>query len=486
MEDALCCPHPLHLPGVPPTLWTVLRQAAGTRRLALVGGAVRDWLLHHQHRDPWRGLVDLDLVIEAKDTWPPSVGPDASGGNPNQPMAPTWPSPAWRLVERLSGLEAGVTVRAARPHGQYGTVEVELELDDLSASAGRPAPAPTRLLLDVASARGETYPVPADNPVVRFGALEDDLARRDLTINAMAMELATGTLLDPHGGQADLAHRRLRFLHEDSLRDDPTRLVRAARYAARLGFSLAPESQSQAVRTLAAWPWAWHPGDAPTQAPAALGTRLRRELELLLEQDNWWLALECLQTWGGLLLLDPALQADRHWARRLHWARRWRLPLLAALVAGAGDPLALAERLQLPHRHHKLLAQFLVLRRQLVEPLAPNPKNSHPKRQDPKGQGPKGQDPKAMRSPPNHSNQDNPWHWCERLERPGLSPDAVALALICGLGPRRPLLRWLLRWRHLGPAHTAQELIDAGLRPGPELGERLRQSRRERLERERP
>jgi poly(A) polymerase len=425
-------------------LWTVLRDAAGAERIALVGGAVRDWLLHHHHRDPWRGLVDLDLVIEAGDMPHPPAGGSPSG-------SPGLPSPAWRLVERLTARAEGVTVRAARPHGQYGTVEVELELDPPVASDGAsPAPAPVRLLLDVASARGEAYPVAAANPVVCFGALEDDLARRDLTINAMAIDLATGVLLDPHGGSRDLERRTLRFLHPDSLRDDPTRLPRAARYAARLGFDLAPESQAQASRTLAAWPWPWRPGDPPARAPAALATRLRRELELLLEQDNWRRALARLQGWGGLLLLDPALQADRHWRRRLRWAQRLRLPRMVALIAAAEQPLPLAERLQLPHRHHTLLAQFLLLRGELSRPAAVSP-----------------------------------GEWCERLETPGLSPSAVALALACGIGPRRPLLRWLLRWRHLGPEVTAADLIASGLRPGPALGEGLRRSRRERLERER-
>ncbi len=429
---------------MPPILWTVLREAAGAERLALVGGAVRDWLLHHQHLDPWRGLVDLDLVIEADDT-----PPLPAAGRPTGP--PDWPSPAWRLVERLSARPEGVTLRAARPHGQYGTVEVEMELD-LPGSVGSasPTPGPVRLLLDVASARGETYPVAAANPVVSFGALEDDLARRDLTINAMAIDLATGSLLDPHGGSRDLERRALRFLHGESLRDDPTRLLRAARYAARLGFDLAPESQAQASRTLAAWPWPWRPGDPPARAPAALATRLRRELELLLEHENWRLALACLQGWGGLLLLDSALQEDGHWRRRLHWAQRLRQPLIVALIAAAEHPLPLAERLQLPHRHHALLAQFLSLGGTLARP-----------------------------------SPVSPGEWCERLERPGLSPSAVALALACGVGPRRPLLRWLLRWRHLGPERTAAELIASGLRPGPELGERLRRSRRERLERER-
>ena len=135
----------MNLPGVPSTLWSLLREAAGEERIALVGGAVRDWLLHHQHRDPWRGLVDLDLVMEAKESQRSPSGPGAIGS----PVPAPWPSPAWRLVERLTGMAAGVTVRAAHPHGQYGTVEVELELDHLPTTAGDPMPAPLRLLLDV-------------------------------------------------------------------------------------------------------------------------------------------------------------------------------------------------------------------------------------------------------------------------------------------------------------------------------------------------
>ncbi|MFN9630886.1 MAG: CCA tRNA nucleotidyltransferase [Cyanobacteriota bacterium] len=445
----------MDLPGVPSTLWSVLCAAAGSERIALVGGAVRDWLLHRDHLDPWRGLVDLDLVIEL-------AAAPGDGTAPAHPDRPEPPSPAWRFVERLAGRTDGVTLLRACPHGQYGTVEVELELEVPPDLAGQPTPASTRLLLDVASARGEGYPIPAENPVVRFGALEDDLARRDLTINAMAIDLASGVLLDPHGGERDLARRCLRFLHPDSLRDDPSRLVRAARYAARLGFELATDSQSQAVSTLTAWPWAWRAGDPPDQAPAALGTRLRREVELLLERENWRLALGRLQEWGGLALLDPALQADRHWPRRLFWALRFQVPLIVALIVVARDPLALAERLQLPHRHQRLLSQFLALRPHL-RPASPFSA------------------PGAAAA----AEPADPWHWCQRLERPGLSPSAVALALACGLGPRRPLLRWLLRWRHLGPERSAHDLMASGVPKGPELGDALRRSRRERLERER-
>lgn len=436
----------MDLPDVPATLWPLLRTAAGRDRLALVGGAVRDLLLHHHHRDPWRGLVDLDLVIDSV----------ALRGIPARGGELDGPSPAWRLVSRLSQAGLGVAVLEARPHGNYGTVELELELPPEGAAA-----IPVRLLLDVASARGEQYPVAGDNPEVRFGALEDDLARRDLSINAMAIDLATGTLLDPHGGQEDLAARQLRFLHPFSLRDDPTRLVRAARYAARLNFRLSPESRSQALSTMAAWPWAWTSGDPPEAAPAALGTRLRRELELLLEREDWRNALHVLRECDGLLLFDSALQADPHWPRRLHWAMRLGLPRLVAFVAAARDPLALAERLRLPQRQCRLLGQFDALRRTL-RALAPGPGGA--------GAG---------------GLPATPWQWCQRLEDPSVSPAAVALALACGVGPRRPLLRWWRRWRFLESERSARDWMAAGVPPGPALGERLRRSRQERVERER-
>ena len=260
--------------------------------MALVGGAVRDLLLHRLHNDPWRGLPDLDLVVEGR---------------------------ASELVKELVGQLGEAVVQRCQEHGAYGTVELELNLDG------------QQVLLDVATARCETYPVPAENPQVSFGSLADDLARRDFSINAMALDLASGTLLDPHGGQADLELRQLRFLHHGSVRDDPTRLVRGARYAARLGLELEALSAEQAAATLAQWPWPWRQGDAPAEAPSALGTRLRMELELLLEREPWLAALGALQRWGALALLDPALQADTQWPRRLRWAARLGLPLLVVV-----------------------------------------------------------------------------------------------------------------------------------------------------------
>lgn len=390
----------MDVPGYPAALWAALAEAADRDRLALVGGAVRDLLLHRDHRDPWRGLLDLDLVVEGS---------------------------AERLVERLRHVP-GVGWRGQRVHGAYGTVELELEVAGMV------------VLLDVATARSEHYPVPAGKPEVEGASLEADLARRDFSINAIAMLFESphgaSLLLDPHGGQRDLQRRELRFLHADSFRDDPSRLVRAARYGARLGFTLAPDSLQQVVRTLAEDPW---PRD---RALPGLSSRLRMELELLLEREPWPQALQLLQSWGGFLLLDGTLQADTHWRRRLRWAERFSQPLLAALVAGCRDPIEVAVRLQLPERDRQTLRAFVALRQRLLSSA---------------------------------SWPQAPSQWTALLEGPGVTAEAVAMCLATGSGPRRPLLRWWLRWRHQRAPITAAELMRAeALAPGPAVGARLR------------
>ncbi|MBS1878834.1 MAG: CCA tRNA nucleotidyltransferase [Actinobacteria bacterium] len=153
----------------------------------VVGGAVRDALLG-------RDRGDLDLLVLGD-------------------------------AERLA---AALSSHPVASHDRFGTATVEL--------GGH--------RIDIAGARTETYPAPGALPVVAPAPdAESDLARRDFTVNAIAVPLTGGAPIDPHGGVADVAARLLRVLHERSFADDPTRAIRAARYAARLGFRLAPETE---------------------------------------------------------------------------------------------------------------------------------------------------------------------------------------------------------------------------------------------------
>ena len=393
-----------------PLLQSLARQfhAQGEGRLALVGGAVRDALLHHQLGEPWRVPPDLDLVLEG-----PSDG----------------------LVSRLQDTLGPERVTNVLVHQQFGTAELQID----------------GVLIDLAAARTETYPAPGQNPCVQPGALDDDLARRDFTVNAMALVVdpdGSQLLIDPHGGQEHLAARRLAFLHEGSVADDPTRVIRAARYAARLGFCLTPEALSQLECTMKAWPWAWRQGDPVDAVPPALGTRLRMELELLLEREPWAEALDLLQFWSAMSLLDPGLQSEPRLIRRLGWGARLGLPTLVALVAAASDPMALARRLQIPVQQQRWLEELIEMRSWLFQEVLSKP-----------------------------WSEWGALDWTRKIEDGRWSIESVALAVLDHPSCWRPLLRWWGRWRHVVPPVSARELIGKGLSPGPELGEALRQAR---------
>ena len=299
--------------------------------------------------------------------------------------------------------------------------------------------------LDLATARQEHYPAPAENPVVQGGTLQADLARRDFTINAMAFDLVANELIDLHHGQEDLASGQLRFLHVGSVQDDPTRVIRAARYAARLGFQLAEESSMQIRSTIQEWPWDWRQGDAATAAPPALSTRLRMELERLLEREPWPQALDLLEQWQALPLLDFQLQNDPWRTQRLHWAQRLGLPLMPALLLRAADPVAVAQRLQIPGKQQQWLQECGELRDWLVDTPPPL--------------------------------EATPSIWSTAIEQQGWPPEVVALTVTLKPKQWKPLLRWWGRWRRIQAPQTARDLIAAGWQPGPAIGEELRRQR---------
>ena len=175
--------------------------------VSVVGGVVRDALLGRVH------LHDLDLVVEG----------DAI-------------ALAHAVAHRL-----GVPVAA---HQRFGTAVLELPHGD-----GH---------VDFISARREYYPSPGALPVVRPGSLDDDLARRDFTINAMAIRITgarTGELVDPHGGLGDVEAGLVRTLRTDAFIEDPSRIVRAARYAGRLGFTVEPATCRAAQDAVTGLAW---------------------------------------------------------------------------------------------------------------------------------------------------------------------------------------------------------------------------------------
>jgi len=275
----------------------------------LVGGPVRDFLLG-------RPLRDVDLIVE--------------------------PAPD-RGAEELARAVAPDGVRVVS-HDRFGTVRIE----------GKGA------VVDLATVRAESYEHPGALPTVRDGGLDDDLTRRDFTVNGLAIPLTPvarrgrPAIVDPGEGLRDLENRVLRVFHRRSFHDDPTRALRAARFVPRLGFTMSRGSRSALRSALRDGAFG-----------GVSGERLRAEIGRLFEDPVQGLdpsrALRLLADWHVLAALEPGLAlpsesvvplrrlgraiADPPWdaARRRPWViglMVWMAPLDASLRRRALHRLA--------------------------------------------------------------------------------------------------------------------------------------------------
>lgn len=168
--------------------------------------------------------------------------------------------------------------------------------------------------IDIATARTEKYRKPGALPSVAPGRLNDDLLRRDFSINAIAVDILGGRVHDPTNGMADVAAKQIRVLHDQSFADDPTRVYRAVRLGARLGFALDPHTEALMRAAIA--------GGAMSTISKE---RVWRELFLTMDEDEAPRALEALAEVGAL---------DRLYAQR----PRELGASLAAAKAAAADP----------------------------------------------------------------------------------------------------------------------------------------------------
>ena len=249
--------------GLPQHLLAFLRLAgevaqAEDQRLYLVGGAVRDLLLG-------RPNLDFDLVVEGD---------------------------APRLARQLARASGEKVVT----HPRFGTAK-------FSRSG---------LSIDLVTARSESYPRPGALPEVEPGTIPDDLARRDFSMNAMAIHLVPtsfGQLFDPQGGRTDLEQRLIRILHPKSFIDDATRILRALRYEQRLGFQLEGNTEKLLRQ---------HKSMLDTIS----GDRIRHEVELILEEEQPELILHRAEELGVLQELHPSLRGNGWLAQKFHQARQ--------------------------------------------------------------------------------------------------------------------------------------------------------------------
>lgn len=291
-----------------PDLWQMLQDMATVAEaqgwhLYLVGGAVRDLLLTPATAP--LELQDVDLVVD-------STGQTTKMG---------------------AGVVLAKAVRATHPEAElkvYGRFQTAALVWPADAQQKCPP-----LMIDIATARTEFYPYPAANPEVEASSIQQDLYRRDFTINALTICLTSpqaGSLLDFFGGLRDLRQGQIRVLHANSFIEDPTRIYRAVRFSVRLGFTLEP--QTEAFIRYALESGIFRRLQAKVASLPALQTRLKAELKYLLEADYWSPALALLNHLGALVCLHPDLTLSDRLNQQLHRLSRWlqKVPQLAALT----------------------------------------------------------------------------------------------------------------------------------------------------------
>ena len=352
---------------------------AATPGAYLVGGAVRDLL---RGAEP----VDLDVVVEG-------VGP---------------------LAAREAASRLGGEVRA---HARFGTATVT-------------APDVT---FDVVSARAESYPAPGALPEVRAGTLDDDLARRDFTVNAIAAALHApqlGEVREYPGAREDLEAGRLRVMHPGSFRDDPTRLLRLVRYAARLEFE--PETRTDALARDAI---------AAGAMATVTGGRIGTELRLLAAEPTALGALTRAGAMGLAQALHPSFEARLDLAREAlarAGGARPDLLVLAACVTRfeRGDLEAWLDRLELPGPERDAVVAAALDSEILTERLS-------------------------------HA------HRASELRHLLLGRPAEEIAMAAAHGAAEAVARWEREVLPARPAVTGDDLVAAGVPEGPAVGRGL-------------
>jgi tRNA nucleotidyltransferase (CCA-adding enzyme) len=265
-------------------------------QLYLVGGAVRDLILDHLNAGnnavdlaDYLQLTDLDFVVDGFD----------------------------RVADEAAGVELAKELNEIYPkarleiHGKFQTAALQWEKDDIFDS----------LWVDIATARTEFYPYPAANPEVEASSIQQDLYRRDFTINALALCLSgsqAGKVLDFFSGMEDLINRNICVLHANSFIEDPTRIYRATRFATRLNFQI--ESRTRDYIKYAIDSNIYDRIMNSNRKVPALQTRLKAELKYMLEKDYWFAALCQLNQLNALTCLSPELTLNRRTIVRLRYS----------------------------------------------------------------------------------------------------------------------------------------------------------------------
>ncbi len=372
-------------------------------KVAFVGGYIRDLLITKFHKQVFPKPVDIDIVIEGSSV-----------------------SLAKFIKKNISNIE----ICLIKEFNLYNTVE--LNINDLK--------------IDIASARKEIYSSPGLNPKVINATIAEDLQRRDFTINAIAFEVATKKVYDLYQGIPDIKGKELNLLHKNSIEDDPSRLIRCAKYATRLGFNISQGSLKQSQATVSKWPWKTFKNQDKIIFPPAISIRIRMELSEIYKYDNLTKIISLLAKWEIISILNKSIQVENKFLRGLNWIKKLNGNYILFLLKNAEDLDNICQRFFINKKEKKFLEDYLDIKKIL------------------------------------ENNKDkflsfSPSRWTEFIEDRNLDEETVKL-LICDGGLFwRPFFKWLFIYKFIKSKKDGDLLKKEGWKPGKEMGKEIKRLR---------
>ena len=372
-------------------------------RVAIVGGYPRDLLIEKIYKENKFNPIDLDFVIEGS---------------------------ALSFARFVKQNVKNIELCLIKEFELYNTVEMYIN----------------NTKIDIASAREEIYYSPGFNPKVKKTTLESDLKRRDFSINSIAFEFSSNKLIDLYGGINHIKKKELHLLHKNSIKEDPSRLLRCAKYASRLGFNISSGSLNQSQETISNWPWKIFKDNSVEKLPPGISIRIRMELFEIIKNDNISSVISILDDWKVIGLLDQSIKISKKYLRGLSWIKRLEGNLILYLIKDSESLEFTSKRFFINQKEKKILQDYLDIRKLL------------------------------------ETNKDKFLYfsascWTEFIEKRNLDKDTVKLIICDGGFFWRPFFRWLYIYKFTKSKKDGESLRKEGWEPGEAMGKEIKRLR---------
>ena len=392
--------------NIPFNLYNLINQYIELNKkvkVAFVGGYVRDLLIKKIHKINYLNPIDLDIVIEGS---------------------------AISLAKFIKTNIKDVEICLIKEFEIYNTVELNIN----------------SLKIDIASAREEIYEAPGFNPVVKESTILKDLRRRDISINAIAFEISKRQIYDLFEGINHIKKKEIHLLHKYSIRDDPSRLLRCAKYSSRLNFEINKSSLVQAQQAIKSWPWTYEHTKNRFIFPPGISIRIRMELHEISKFDDLSKIISKLNNWKVIALLNKDLKINTKFTRGLHWIKKLDGKEILYLVKDSRSHEILCERLYINKKDRKILKEYKFIKSKF------------------------DQDKKKYK----YFSASN---WTAFIEDNNLDPETIKLLISDSILFWRELLRWLIIYRFIKSSKTGKNLKEEGWEQGKNIGDEIKRLR---------